>query len=264
MLFHLRLDLPDILELQGIPIKKAILIYRNLQILYCMNRVLFCNITFVVQQDTQLLLWLNIYSQYVWQLDVFRTYRSIVRSIYKLRVAAGLVCEDCVARCVHTLCGCCNNIPHSRSTWHNPLCHTKQAVYEVVHHVRPLHQRVRFRCEFSCTINEHSTGKIKTDVLSNTGLHALWSARSISNQQCTALHSVGMNWKQHNSKLHLAALFYEVQKPQLAREIQTKPAGSILCLWFRRRGTTHPLPRTWWLNFGVQGQPYLGLYNGNS
>ena len=55
-----------------------------------------CNITYVVQQDTQLLLWwLNIYSQYVWQLDVFRTYRSIFRSIYKL-CADGLVCEDCV------------------------------------------------------------------------------------------------------------------------------------------------------------------------
>ena len=32
-------------------------------------------ITYVVQQDTQLLLRLNIYSQYVWQLDMFRTYR---------------------------------------------------------------------------------------------------------------------------------------------------------------------------------------------
>ena len=53
------------------------------------------NITYVVQQDTQLLLWLNIYSQYVWQLDMFRTYRFILRSIYKL-CAAGLVCEDCV------------------------------------------------------------------------------------------------------------------------------------------------------------------------
>ena len=52
-------------------------------------------IAYVVQQDTQLLLWLNIYSQYVWQLDMFRTYRSILRSIYKL-CAAGLACEDCV------------------------------------------------------------------------------------------------------------------------------------------------------------------------
>jgi hypothetical protein len=50
-----------------------------------------CNITYVVQQDTQLSLWLNIHSQYVWQLDVFRTYRSILRSIYRL-CAAGLVC----------------------------------------------------------------------------------------------------------------------------------------------------------------------------
>ena len=48
------------------------------------------DITYVVQQDTQLLLRLNIYSQYVWQLDMFRTYRSILRSIYKLCVA-GLV-----------------------------------------------------------------------------------------------------------------------------------------------------------------------------
>ena len=53
------------------------------------------HITCAVQQDTQFLLWLNIYSQYVWQLDMFRTYRSILRSIYKLCVA-GLVCEDCV------------------------------------------------------------------------------------------------------------------------------------------------------------------------
>ena len=29
-------------------------------------------ITYAVQQDTQLLLWLNIYSQYVWQLEMFR------------------------------------------------------------------------------------------------------------------------------------------------------------------------------------------------
>ena len=62
---------------------------------YCRNRVSSCNITYVVQQDTQLLSWLNIYSQYVWQLDMFRTYRSIFRSICKLCVA-GLVCEDCV------------------------------------------------------------------------------------------------------------------------------------------------------------------------
>ena len=62
---------------------------------YCGNRVSSCSITYVVQQDTQLLLWLNIYSQYIWRLDVFRTYRSIPRSIYKL-CAAGLVCEDCV------------------------------------------------------------------------------------------------------------------------------------------------------------------------
>ena len=55
----------------------------------------FRDITYVVQQDTQLLLWLSIYSQYVWQLDMFRTYRSIFRSIYKLCVA-GLVCVDCV------------------------------------------------------------------------------------------------------------------------------------------------------------------------
>ena len=31
----------------------------------------------------------------MWQLDIFRTYRSILRSVYKLCVA-GLVCEDCV------------------------------------------------------------------------------------------------------------------------------------------------------------------------
>ena len=51
------------------------------------------NPTSPVQQDTQLLLWLNIYSQYVWQLEMFRTYRSILSSVYKL----------CVGRCVHTL-----------------------------------------------------------------------------------------------------------------------------------------------------------------
>ena len=62
---------------------------------YFRNCVSSCNITYVVQQHTQLLLWLNIYSQYVWQLDMFRTYRSIFRSICKLCVA-GLVCEDCV------------------------------------------------------------------------------------------------------------------------------------------------------------------------
>ena len=50
---------------------------------YCRNRVSSCNITYVVQQDTQLLLWLNIYSQYVRQLDMFRTYRSILRNIYE-------------------------------------------------------------------------------------------------------------------------------------------------------------------------------------
>ena len=55
----------------------------------------FLDITCVVQQDTQLLLWLHNYLQYVWQLDMFRTYRSIFRSIYKLCVA-GLVCEDYV------------------------------------------------------------------------------------------------------------------------------------------------------------------------
>ena len=44
---------------------------------------------YVVQQDTRLLLWMNIYAQYVWQLDMFRTYRSILRSIYKL-CAAGM------------------------------------------------------------------------------------------------------------------------------------------------------------------------------
>ena len=67
------------------------------------NLVVKCEvgITYVVQQDTQLLLWLNIYSQYIWQLDMIRTYRSILRSIYKLCVA-GLVYEDCV----HTLGGC--------------------------------------------------------------------------------------------------------------------------------------------------------------
>jgi hypothetical protein len=32
---------------------------------YSRNRVSSCSITYVVQQDTQLLLWLNIYSQYV-------------------------------------------------------------------------------------------------------------------------------------------------------------------------------------------------------
>ena len=37
------------------------------------------HITYVDQQVTQLLLRLNIYSQYVWQLDMFRTYRSILR-----------------------------------------------------------------------------------------------------------------------------------------------------------------------------------------
>ena len=57
------------------------------------NKILI--ITYVVQQDTKFLIWLDIYSQYVWQLDMFRTYRSILRSIYKLCVA-GLVCEDCV------------------------------------------------------------------------------------------------------------------------------------------------------------------------
>jgi hypothetical protein len=31
----------------------------------CRNSVSSCNITYVVQQDTQVLLWLNIYSQYV-------------------------------------------------------------------------------------------------------------------------------------------------------------------------------------------------------
>ena len=65
------------------------------QVWYCRNRVSSCNITYVVQQDTQLWIWLNIYSQYVSQLDMFRTYRSILRSINKLCVA-GLVCEDCV------------------------------------------------------------------------------------------------------------------------------------------------------------------------
>ena len=68
---------------------------QDFDIWHCRNRVSSCNITYVVQQDTQLLLWLNIYSQYVWQLDMFRTYRSVLRSIYKLCVA-GLVCEDCV------------------------------------------------------------------------------------------------------------------------------------------------------------------------
>ena len=67
----------------------------ELLIWYCRNSASSCNITYVVQQDTQLLLWLNIYSQYVWQLDMFRTYKSILRSIYKLCVA-GLICEDCV------------------------------------------------------------------------------------------------------------------------------------------------------------------------
>ena len=64
------------------------------------------------QQDSQLLLRLNIYSQYVWQLDMFRTYSSILRSIYKL-CAAGLVCAeninryvwvDCKCKCVNKLC----------------------------------------------------------------------------------------------------------------------------------------------------------------
>ena len=36
------------------------------------------NITYVVQQDTQILLLLNIYSQYVWQLEMFRTNWSIL------------------------------------------------------------------------------------------------------------------------------------------------------------------------------------------
>ena len=35
-----------------------------IRIRHCRNRVTSCNITYVVQQDTQLLLWLNIYSQY--------------------------------------------------------------------------------------------------------------------------------------------------------------------------------------------------------
>ena len=37
----------------------------ELLIWYCRNSASSCNITYVVQQDTQLLLWLNIYSQYV-------------------------------------------------------------------------------------------------------------------------------------------------------------------------------------------------------
>jgi hypothetical protein len=47
---------------------------------YCMNRVSSCNIRYVVQRDTQLLLYANIYSQYIWLLDMFRTYRSILRT----------------------------------------------------------------------------------------------------------------------------------------------------------------------------------------
>ena len=65
------------------------------EVWYCRNRVSSCNITYIVQQDTRLLLWLNIYSQYVWQLDMFRTYRSILRSINQLCVV-GLVCADWV------------------------------------------------------------------------------------------------------------------------------------------------------------------------
>jgi hypothetical protein len=82
-----------------------------LVIWYCMNRVSSCNITYVVQQDTQLLLWLNIYSQYVWQLDMFRTYRSFLRSVYKLCVA-GLVCEENINRYVWVdyKCKCMNEL----------------------------------------------------------------------------------------------------------------------------------------------------------
>ena len=71
----------------------------------CRDRVSSCSITCVVQQDTQLLLWLNIYSQYVWQLVLFRTYRYILRSIYQL----------CVDRCVRTLGGCGRNFTYQTS-----------------------------------------------------------------------------------------------------------------------------------------------------
>ena len=68
---------------------------------YCRNRVSSCNITYVVQQDTQIRYgW--IFIQYAWQLDMFRTYRSVLRSIYELCVA-GLVCENCAHRATHNL-----------------------------------------------------------------------------------------------------------------------------------------------------------------
>ena len=82
---------------------------------YCRNRVPSCSITYVVQQDTQLLLWLNIYSQYVWQLDMFRTYRSILRSIYKL---------CCWFWYVKTVC--CSVRPYVRWLFHITYGRTEQ------------------------------------------------------------------------------------------------------------------------------------------
>ena len=69
--------------------------FQYLRNYYSLGPLTKIRVTYVVQQYTQQFLRLNIYSQYVWQLDMFRTYRSILRSIYKLCVAS-LVCEDCV------------------------------------------------------------------------------------------------------------------------------------------------------------------------
>ena len=90
--------------------KKCIYLWINLK-----------NITYVVQQDIQLLLWFNIYSQYVWQLDMFRTYRSILRSIYKLCVQ--LVCYLKIV--------CCSVRPYVMRLWKELqylLCWTSQTV----------------------------------------------------------------------------------------------------------------------------------------
>ena len=76
--------------------KKVLVVFANIELRYYI-----CSPTRYTP-----FLWLNIYSQYIWQLDMFRTYRYILRSVYKLCVAGLVMWRLCVARCVHTLGGC--------------------------------------------------------------------------------------------------------------------------------------------------------------